>query len=86
MGAYAASKAAVLRLVESYAGELQGTGLRVNAVLPGTMDTPQNRAALPEADPALWVRPEAVGQLIAFLLSDAAGAVSGALIPAGGPG
>lgn len=84
MGAYAASKSAVLRLVESYAEELRGTGLRVNAVLPGTMDTPQNRAAMPDADPAAWVRPEAVGQVIAFLLSDAAEAVSGALLPVAG--
>jgi NAD(P)-dependent dehydrogenase (short-subunit alcohol dehydrogenase family) len=86
MGAYAAAKGAVLRLVESYAEELHGSGLRVNAVLPGTMDTPQNRAAMPGADPGGWVRPEAVGQLIAFLLSDAAGAVTGALVPAAGQG
>ena len=84
MGAYAASKSAVLRLVESFAEELRGTGLRVNAVLPGTMDTPQNRAAMPDADPGAWVRPEAVGQVIAFLLSDAAEAVTGALVPAPG--
>lgn len=86
MGPYAASKSAVLRLVESYAEELRGTGLRVNAVLPTTMDTPQNRAAMPGADPSGWVRPEAVGQVIAFLLSDAAAAVSGACVPAAGHG
>ncbi|MBS7791640.1 SDR family oxidoreductase [Roseococcus sp. SDR] len=84
MGAYAASKGAVLRLVESYAEELRGTGLRVNAVLPGTMDTPQNRAAMPGAEPGAWVRPEEVARLIAFLLSDAAGALTGALVPAAG--
>lgn len=86
MGAYAASKSAVLRLVESFAEELHGSGLRVNAVLPGTMDTPQNRAAMPQADPQGWVRPEAVGRVIAFLLSDAAEAVTGALVPALGRG
>jgi NAD(P)-dependent dehydrogenase (short-subunit alcohol dehydrogenase family) len=84
MAAYAASKSAVLRLVESHADELRGTGLRVNAVMPGTLDTPQNRAAMPDADPGLWVQPESVGRVIAFLLSEAAEAVTGALIPVPG--
>lgn len=84
MAAYAASKSAVLRLVESYADELRGTGLRVNAVMPGTLDTPQNRAAMPDADPGLWVQPTEIAAVIAFLLSDAARAVTGALLPVPG--
>ncbi len=86
MAAYAASKGAVLRLVESFAAELRGTGIRVNAVLPGTMDTPQNRAAMPGADPAGWVHPEEIGEVIAFLLSAAASGVTGALVPVTGQG
>lgn len=84
MGAYAAAKSAVLRLVESYAEELRGTGLRVNAVLPGTIDTPQNRAAMPGADPSAWVQPAEIAEVIAFLLSPAAGAITGALLPVTG--
>lgn len=84
MAAYAASKGAVLRLTESFADELKADGIRVNAVLPGTIDTPQNRAAMPDANPALWVRPTEVAQAILFLLSDAASGVSGALLPVGG--
>lgn len=86
MGAYAASKSAVLRLVESYADELRGTGLRVNAVMPGTIDTPQNRAAMPDADPRAWVQPAEIASVIGFLLSDAARAVTGALVPVTGRG
>jgi len=84
MGAYAAAKSAVLRLTESLADELKGSGIRVNAVLPGTIDTPQNRAAMPDADPAPWVRPAEVAEAILFLLSDAASGVTGALLPVGG--
>ena len=84
MAAYAAAKSAVLRLVESYADELRGTGIRVNAVLPGTLDTPQNRAAMPDADPSLWVQPAEIAAVIAFLLSGGARAVTGALIPVPG--
>jgi NAD(P)-dependent dehydrogenase (short-subunit alcohol dehydrogenase family) len=86
LGAYSASKAGVLRLVEAYAAELKPTGLRVNAVLPGTLDTPQNRAAMPDADPAAWVQPARLAQAIAFLLSDDAAAVTGALLPVTGQG
>ncbi len=84
MSAYAASKSAVLRLTESVADELKASGIRVNAVLPGTIDTPQNRAAMPDADPRLWVRPTEVAEAILFLLSDAASGVTGALLPVGG--
>ncbi|NKC31446.1 SDR family NAD(P)-dependent oxidoreductase [Falsiroseomonas selenitidurans] len=86
LGAYSASKSGVLRLVESHAEELKPTGLRVNAVLPGTMDTPQNRAAMPDADPALWVQPAQLAEAIAFLLSDAASGITGALLPVTGRG
>ena len=84
MAAYAASKSAVLRLTESLADEFKAVGVRVNAVLPGTIDTPQNRAAMPGADPALWVKPSEVAEAILFLLSDAATGVTGALLPVGG--
>ena len=84
MGAYAAAKSAVLRLTESLADELGASGIRVNAVLPGTIDTPQNRAAMPDADRSRWVKPDEVAEAILFLLSDAASGVSGALLPVGG--
>jgi NAD(P)-dependent dehydrogenase (short-subunit alcohol dehydrogenase family) len=83
LGAYAATKSAVLRLVETMAAELRSSHIRVNAVLPTTMDTPQNRAAMPDADPANWVKPEQVAEVMAFLLSDAASAVTGASIQTG---
>lgn len=78
---YSASKSGVLRLVESYAEELKAEGIRVNAVLPGTIDTPQNRAAMPDADTAGWVQPAQLAEAIAFLLSDAASGITGVLLP-----
>jgi NAD(P)-dependent dehydrogenase (short-subunit alcohol dehydrogenase family) len=81
LAAYSASKAGVLRLVEAYAEELKPSGLRVNAILPGTIDTPQNRAAMPGADTARWVAPAQLAEVAAFLVSDAASGVTGALLP-----
>lgn len=85
LGAYAATKAGVLRLVESAAREMKTFGARANAVLPGTMDTPGNRRAMPEANPADWVSTAAVSAVIEFLTSDAAGAVNGAAVLVPGP-
>lgn len=79
--AYAAAKAAVTALTQVVAEELLDFNVRVNAVLPSTMDTPANRSAMPDADPAKWVTTSSVSEVIAFLLSDAARDVSGALVP-----
>ena len=84
MGAYAASKASVMRLTESMAAELREQGINVNAVLPTIIDTPQNRKDMPDADPAKWVAPEALADVVMFLASDAARAVHGALVPVTG--
>lgn len=84
MGAYAASKAAVARLTESLADELKDRRITVNAVLPSIIDTPQNRHDMPDADFARWVAPAAIADVILFLISDAAAAVTGALIPVTG--
>lgn len=84
MGAYAASKAGVLRLTESLAEELKDQGVTVNAVLPSIIDTPQNRAAMPEADFGRWVTAEQLAGVILFLLGDAAAAITGAGIPVSG--
>jgi NAD(P)-dependent dehydrogenase (short-subunit alcohol dehydrogenase family) len=84
MGAYAASKAGVARLTEALAEELKDAGVRVNAVLPSILDTPANRADMPDADASRWVRPEALAGVIAFLLSPDAEVVTGACIPVAG--
>lgn len=81
MGAYTASKSAVARLTEAMADELKDAGVRVNAVLPTTLDTPANRADMPSADVSRWVTPAALANVIAFLVSDEASAVNGALLP-----
>jgi 3-oxoacyl-[acyl-carrier protein] reductase len=83
MGAYAASKAGVHRLTEALAAEWKGR-ITVNAVLPSTIDTPANRAGMPKADFAKWVTPGELAEVILFLTSDAASAVTGALIPVSG--
>jgi NAD(P)-dependent dehydrogenase (short-subunit alcohol dehydrogenase family) len=81
LSAYSASKAAVLRLTESRSEELKHTGVTVNSVLPNIIDTPQNREAMPDADHSRWVPAQDIAEVIAFLLSDSARAVTGALIP-----
>ena len=81
MGAYAASKAGVHRLTEALAAELAESQVTVNAVLPSIIDTPANRADMPDADTRQWVAPQAIADVILFLASGAARAVSGALIP-----
>ncbi len=83
MAPYAATKSAVLRLTECLADELRPDRIRVNAVLPTTIDTPQNRAAMPGADTTRWVKPAEVAEAMLFLLSDAASGVSGALLKVG---
>ncbi|MFO1315054.1 MAG: SDR family NAD(P)-dependent oxidoreductase [Burkholderiales bacterium] len=84
MGAYVASKSAVIRLTESMAAELREKNINVNCVLPTIIDTPENRAAMPDADPARWVAPADLASVILFLASDAARAVHGAAIPVTG--
>jgi len=81
MGAYAAAKAGVARLTESLADELKDDGVTVNAILPSILDTPANRADMPTAQFDRWVKPEQVADLIVFLLSERASAITGALIP-----
>lgn len=81
MGAYSASKSGVHRLTEALAEELGGTGVTVNAILPSIIDTPTNRADMPDADTSQWVKPEAIADVIVFLASPAARGVTGALIP-----
>jgi NAD(P)-dependent dehydrogenase (short-subunit alcohol dehydrogenase family) len=81
---YAASKAAALALVLAAAEEVRGRGVRVNAVLPGTMDTEANRRAMPAADRAGWVSTEAVASAVLFLCADEAGGVTGAAVPVRG--
>jgi len=81
LAAYSASKSAVIRLTEALAAEGKSRGVRANAVLPGTIDTPQNRAAMPDADTSKWVPPDAIADVIVFLASDAARAVTGVALP-----
>ncbi|MCG6940361.1 MAG: SDR family oxidoreductase [Thiohalocapsa sp.] len=81
MGPYCASKAAVMSLTESMAAETKHLDINVNCILPGTVDTPQNRAAMPDADHDTWVPPEALADVMLFLASNAARCVSGAAVP-----
>lgn len=80
MGAYTASKMGVMKLTESMAEELKGK-VRVNAVLPSIIDTPQNRQDMPKTDPNIWVKPSELAKAMLFLASDEASAITGALVP-----
>jgi NAD(P)-dependent dehydrogenase (short-subunit alcohol dehydrogenase family) len=84
--AYSASKSAVLRLTESMAAELKNSNINVNCVMPGTIDTPLNRKAIPGADFSKWVTPEAIADVILFLISEDARAINGAALPVYGKG
>ena len=79
--AYAASKAAVVALAGAAAQEVREASVRINVILPSTIDTPQNRASMPSADPTRWVTPESIADVVTFLLSDASRDISGAVIP-----
>jgi NAD(P)-dependent dehydrogenase (short-subunit alcohol dehydrogenase family) len=81
MGAYAAAKSGVHKLTESLAEELKPHNVTVNAVLPSILDTPRNRADMPDADPTTWVTPEELAEIMLFIASDAARSITGALIP-----
>jgi NAD(P)-dependent dehydrogenase (short-subunit alcohol dehydrogenase family) len=81
MAAYGAAKSGVARLIEALAQELSPRGIRANAVLPSIMDTPRNRADMPDADVAAWTAPAAVADVISFLAHSKSRAISGALIP-----
>ena len=84
MGAYLASKSATIRLTESLAEEVKRYGVNVNCVMPGVIDTPRNRADMPDADFAQWVRPEKMAEVIGFLASEASSAIHGASVPVRG--
>jgi NAD(P)-dependent dehydrogenase (short-subunit alcohol dehydrogenase family) len=86
MAAYAVAKSALHELVRVLALENRDRGVRINAVLPGTIDTPSNRGAMPNADRSSWTPPEAIARTIAFLLSPDSAPVSGALVPVDGRG
>ena len=84
MAAYGASKATAIRVTEAMAAELREQGINVNCVLPTIIDTPENRAAMPSADPNRWVALEALSDVIVFLASKAARAIHGAALPVTG--
>ncbi|HET7201989.1 MAG TPA: SDR family NAD(P)-dependent oxidoreductase [Steroidobacteraceae bacterium] len=86
MGAYTASKAGVQRLTEALSEELKDRGITVNAILPGTIDTPRNRLDMPTADFSKWVSPEKIARVIVFLASEDASEITGAAIPVPGRG
>jgi NAD(P)-dependent dehydrogenase (short-subunit alcohol dehydrogenase family) len=84
MGAYTAAKSTVMRLTEALSDEVRAAGVNVNAVLPSLIDTPRNRADMPDADHSTWVDPKDLAAVVCFLASDAARAVHGALVPVSG--
>ena len=84
MGAYCASKSAVIRITEAMAAELREKNINVNCVLPTIIDTPENRTAMPGADPSRWVAPKDLASVIVFLASESAHAIHGASVPVAG--
>lgn len=81
MSAYGASKAGVLNLTQSVAAEMKDAGINVNAIIPGTMDTPHNRKEMPKADFSKWVKPIEIAGVISFLCSEEGDSISGAVVP-----
>jgi len=84
MGAYVAAKSVVIRLTEAMAAELRDRNINVNCVLPTIIDTPENRAGMPKADPSRWLAPADLANVIVFLASDEARAIHGAALPVAG--
>jgi len=82
LAAYAAAKSGLARVVEALADELKPRRIRVNAVAPAIIDTPRNRADMPEADPELWTSPQAIADVVCFLLSTEARAINGITLAA----
>lgn len=81
VGAYSASKAAMVSLIRTAALENRDSGLTANVILPGTIDTPANRKAMPNADSSKWVRPSSIASLITWLASDAGRDINGSVVP-----
>ncbi len=86
VGAYSASKAALVSLIRTVAAENKNSGITANVLLPGTMDTPANRRDMPKADFATWIQPDSVASLITWLAGDSGKDVNGAVIPVYGSG
>ena len=80
-GAYAVSKAGVVALTQTIAEETRKSGITANCIVPGTIDTPKNRTAISGADPSKWADPEAIAEVLLFLVADASSVTSGAVIP-----
>ena len=81
--AYLVAKSALVSLIRVLALELEGAGVRVNGILPTTIDTPANRESMPHADRSTWSKPESIAQVLVWLMSDDTAAINGALIPVG---
>ena len=84
MGAYSASKSVVIRLTEAMSAELKAQHINVNCILPSIIDTPRNRADMPDADFSNWVTPAAMAEVVGFLASQAAAPIHGAAVPVSG--
>ena len=86
MAAYSVAKTAVVRLTESMSAELRSQGINVNCIIPDTIDTPENRQAMPQANFSKWITPSEIANVIVYLLSDASGNIQGASVPVFGNG